>query len=218
MPRLGTSAKSATKKVRRGRKPKAAANGRAEELVSAAFDLFAEQNFATVTIKDIGNAVGANTALIYYYFDSKEDLLRAAIESAVNRAFEHFQELRIRHDNPADIINDWLDNHVDLHEPIQKLVKVSLDYAGLPVKLPRVDRAIRRFYDEESKMLATCIRDGIERGLFDPVDPKQTAQFISTQLDGLMVRSKIFPRLKLHQSVDELKRILWTSLGYRSRS
>lgn len=215
MPGPGSTAKKATKERSHGKTRNVAANGRADELVTAALDLFAERNFATVTIKDIGNAVGANTALIYYYFDNKEDLLRAAIENAVNRAFEHFQELRMRHDNPADIINDWLDNHVDLHEPIQKLVKVSLDYAGLPVKLPRVDRAIRRFYDEESKMLATCIRDGIDRGLFEPVDPKQVAQFISTQLDGLMVRSKIFPRLKLRQSVDEFRRILWVSLSYR---
>ena len=55
--------------------------------------------------------------------------------------------MRLRHSNPADILSDWLDNHVDLHHPIQKLVKVGLDYAGLPVELPQVERSIRRFYD-----------------------------------------------------------------------
>ena len=114
-----------------------AGRNRADAMTEAALTLFAERNFASVTIKDIGTALGVNTALIYYYFNSKEDLFRAAIERAVKRAFVHFRELRLRHSNPADILSDWLDNHVDLHDPIQKLVKVSLDYAGLP------DRAAR---------------------------------------------------------------------------
>ncbi len=188
---------------------------RAEALTAVALDLFAERNYATVTIKDIGQALGVNTALIYYYFQSKEDLFRAAIESAVNRAFDHFRELRLKHDNPADIINDWLDNHVDLHEPIQKLVKVSLDYAGLPIELPRVDHAIRQFYDEERRMLSQCIRDGTSQGMFRAADPDRCAEYISTYLDGLMVRSKIFPTLDMDTAVQILRENLWTILDYR---
>ena len=43
---------------------------RADELMSAALDLFAERDFASVTIKDSAHAIGVNTALIYYYFES----------------------------------------------------------------------------------------------------------------------------------------------------
>ena len=47
---------------------------RAERLTEAALDLFAERGFAAVTIKDITAEIGVNPALIYYYFDGKEDL------------------------------------------------------------------------------------------------------------------------------------------------
>ena len=192
-----------------------AGRNRADAMTEAALTLFAERNFASVTIKDIGTALGVNTALIYYYFDSKEDLFRAAIERAVQRAFLHFRELRLRHSNPADILSDWLDNHVDLHDPIQKLVKVSLDYAGLPVELPEVERSIRQFYDEEYHTLSRCIQDGIDLGLFEPVDAGRTAQWISIWLDGLMVRSKIFPDLDVEAAINSLREMLWTHLGYR---
>ena len=192
-----------------------AGRNRADAMTEVALTLFAERNFASVTIKDIGTALGVNTALIYYYFDSKEDLFRAAIERAVKRAFEHFRELRLRHSNPADILSDWLDNHVDLHDPIQKLVKVSLDYAGLPVELPEVERSIRQFYDEEYHTLTRCIQDGIDLGLFRPVDAGRTAQWVSTWLDGLMVRSKIFPDLDVAAAIHSLREMLWTHLGYQ---
>ncbi|MFZ1071180.1 MAG: helix-turn-helix domain-containing protein, partial [Methyloceanibacter sp.] len=48
-----------------------------DKFLTASLDLFAERNFASVTIKDIAKALNVNTALIYYYFDSKTDLFRA---------------------------------------------------------------------------------------------------------------------------------------------
>jgi AcrR family transcriptional regulator len=56
---------------------------RVEEFLATALNLFAERNFASVTIKDIAEHLGVNTALIYYYFDSKTDLFQASIEHAV---------------------------------------------------------------------------------------------------------------------------------------
>ena len=64
-----------------------------DKFLAASLDLFAERNFASVTIKDIAKALDVNTALIYYYFDSKTDLFRATIEYAVAGAFENVRAL-----------------------------------------------------------------------------------------------------------------------------
>ncbi len=189
---------------------------RAEKMMAAALDLFAERNFASVTIKDIAKAVGVNTALLYYYFDNKEDLFRATIETTVNQAFAHFRELRLRHTDPADILSDWLDNHIDLFDPIHKLVKISLDYSGSHARSPSIDRSIRQFYEEESRVLSDCIQEGIERKIFRRVDAVQTAQFISGYLDGLMVRVVIQPKFDLKAAVEHFRTILWEHLGYAS--
>lgn len=187
---------------------------RREELAAVALDLFAERNFAAVTIKDIANALSVNTALIYYYFDSKEDLFRAAIEYAVDQAFKNFRKVRARSDNTADIIDDWLNNHVQLYAPIHKFVKISLDYRGSRTRIPVVDRQVRQFYEEEKRILSGCIREGIHEGLFQDVDPDTLALFISTYLDGVMVRSVILDDFDLPHAVELLRREVWTQLSY----
>ena len=53
---------------------KSRAEGRSEEMMAAALDLFARHDVSSVTIKDIAKALRINTALIYYYFDSKAQL------------------------------------------------------------------------------------------------------------------------------------------------
>lgn len=196
------------------RRKRISAPERTAALMAVALDLFARRNFSAVTIKDIAGELGINTALLYYYFDNKEDLLRATIEDTVERAFKHFSALRVRHSSPADVIADWLDSHIDLSKPIQNLVKVSLDYRSSRLRCAAIDRAIRRFYNGEAKVLSQCIEEGMAIGLFAPVDAVETAQFISGYLDGLMVRSVIHPRMNLRASVAQFRSILWRHLGY----
>lgn len=182
---------------------------RADELLIASFDLFAQRNFASVTIKDIGAAIGVNTALIYYYFGNKEDLFRSAIEMAVDRAFSQFRQLReTRATSPDEVLDSWLENHVVLYELISKLVKVSLDYASSGRRLPSIDRSIRKFYDEEAIAVSQALREGAAKGIFRKVDALEFARFISTYLDGVMVRSVIFPDFKPRDAVDSLQLVV----------
>lgn len=188
---------------------------RAEELLIAAFELFAERNFASVTIKDIGAATGANTALIYYYFGSKEALFRATIENAVDRAFQHFRLLRTQRTTPPEVIAGWLENHVELQDLIRKMVKIGLDYAGTGRRTAPIDRTVRRFYDDEASAVGDAIRAGIRQGLFRKVDVKKLVTFISTHLDGVMVRSMLFDDFDVRAAVAELQAMVWERLGWK---
>ncbi len=198
----------------RGRKQGEDSSGRADELMAAAMDLFAERNFASVTIKDIANATGVNTALIYYYFDSKKDLFQRTIENAVEKSFADFDRFDPDPENPADVITSWLDNHLHLYDRIHKLVKISLDYKGSPDKDPSIDRAIQQFYDRERELLSGCVQAGIDKGVFKAVEPEKIAQYISTYLDGAMVRAVILPDFDLTAAVGDLRGMTWELLGY----
>ncbi len=50
-----------------------------DAILDAAEELFATHGFAATSIKDIGQAAGANPALLYYYFLDKTGLYRAVL-------------------------------------------------------------------------------------------------------------------------------------------
>jgi AcrR family transcriptional regulator len=187
---------------------------RVDKFLAAALQLFAERNFASVTIKDIASALDVNTALLYYYFDSKTDLFRATIEQAVAHAFEHVRSVVDQSDDPAKVIAAWLESHVNKFAEIHRFVKIALDFRSAHECDPDIAKAIESFYEEERKLLSKVIREGIKRGLFKPVDPTRMAQFISTYLDGCMVRSVIVPDFDLEGAVDDLHRRVLEMLGY----
>ena len=47
-----------------------------EKIMRAAAKLFSERGYHKVTIREIANATDINSAMIYYYFSSKEDVLK----------------------------------------------------------------------------------------------------------------------------------------------
>jgi AcrR family transcriptional regulator len=197
-------------------RPRREANsaGRVDKFLAVALDLFAERNFASVTIKDIARALRVNTALIYYYFDSKTDLFRATIEHAVARAFENVRALDDKSADPPTIIAAWLANHVNKYDEIHRFVKIALDFRGAHEGDPEIANTIESFYVEERKLLSKIVREGIKQGLFKPVDPNRMAQFISTYLDGCMVRSVILSDFDLDGAVRDLHKRVLEMLGY----
>jgi TetR/AcrR family transcriptional regulator, upper aerobic nicotinate degradation pathway regulator len=191
--------------------------GRVDNFLATSLDLFAERNFASVTIKDIAKALGVNPALIYYYFDSKTDLFRATIERAVARAFENVRALEDRSADPATIIAAWLANHVNKYDEIHRFVKIALDFRSSHDGDPAIADAIEAFYVEERRLLSKVIRDGVRQGLFRAVHPGRLAQFISTYLDGCMVRSVILSDFDLKGAVRDLHRRVLEMLGYSGK-
>lgn len=188
-----------------------------DKFLAAALDLFAERNFASVTIKDIARVLGVNTALIYYYFDSKTDLFRATIEHAVARAFENVRALNDQSADPPTVLAAWIENHVKKYAEIHRFVKIALDFRSAHEADPDIANSIEHFYNEERKLLSKIIRQGIKQRLFSPVDPNRMAQFISTYLDGCMVRSVILSDFDLEGAVRDLHRRVLEMLGYAGK-
>ena len=200
---------------RSGRPAGRESSNRANELMAAALDLFAERNFASVTIKDIARATGVNTALIYYYFDSKEDLFHKTIQNFISATQRNYDNMRELHDDPVDRIEYWLANNIELSRQLRKLIKILFDYSGPKGRPLAVDKAIRKFYDVERDIIASGIREGVAQGTFTAVDPVKVAAFVSTHIDGIFFSSLMRPDTDLAADMAELKAVLWQILVYR---
>lgn len=187
----------------------------ARTLQTAALNLFAEYSYSTVTIKDIAKATGMNSALIYYYFGSKEELFLGVVESTVEDAFRQFNAVKSDESDPQSIIVLWLKIHILQFALLQKLAKMSLDYAGSPNHEPRIDKAIKKFYDRESVVLRKAIKDGITRGVFREVDPVEMTSFISTHLDGVLFRSMMFPKFNYKRAITGMRDLVLEHLSPR---
>ena len=199
--------KSSKTESKLGRRTAMAPKMGADDLARIALGLFAERHFASVTIKDIARAAKINSAMIYYYYEDKEHLFRAALENAVDEAFQAYA----RHGDSrnfadaVEAIDAWFDVHVALYKQLRNVVKISVDRNSIIGLFPKGQDPIKRFYRHENKILQNFIREGVEKGIFRDVDPSVIATMISTSLDGAMARTFILDDFDIVGTVEEFK-------------
>lgn len=187
---------------------------RADEIKVVALRLFAERDFKRVTIKEIARHCDINTALIYYYFENKEDLFRAAIEHAIAQAIGRYQQVHHDDHNPVQRISDWFEINARLATSMGKLLKIMLDYSLSDLRFDSVDGLIREFYENERLILSQNIRKGMSLGLFRSVDAERVALFVSSHLDGVEFAAMIRRDLDRRAMISDLEAWLWAHLGY----
>ena len=82
------------------------------ELTAAALELFVEKGFAATRLEDVAARAGVSKGTLYLYFDSKEELFKAVIQSAVvpvlaqgEQIFENFNGTAS--DLLRELVNGW---------------------------------------------------------------------------------------------------------------
>lgn len=75
----------------------------AAKILQAATDLFARDNFSTVSIKQIAAASGVNSALISYYFGGKKNLYQEVLYTQADAFLKLQDEIRQQQISPLSL-------------------------------------------------------------------------------------------------------------------
>lgn len=85
---------------------------RREEVVQAAAELFYERGYDATTTRDVTDRLGLLKGSLYYYIDSKEDLLFAAMQSALEGGLFNLKEAVEGGGSALDKLRRVIENHV----------------------------------------------------------------------------------------------------------
>ena len=148
---------------------------RRRHLIAAAIRLFATRGFSGTTTKAIAEAAGVNKALIYYYFQGKEALYAAALESVAARmAATSMSVLALDCSAGERLVRSAL-NHFDriysqpVFQTLMQQEMIRLRKGESNAMSPLVEKLFRPMAD---KMVAVA-EEGIRSGELIPVENSQ---------------------------------------------
>ena len=67
---------------------------------------------------------------------------------------------------------------------------------------------------DDQRIIASGISDGIESGVFRPADPQRVAAFVANHINGIFFSSIMREDVDIAASMAELKQNLWLILDY----
>ncbi len=120
-----------------------------EKLLDAAAALFAERGYRTVTLDDIGGAVGVSGPAVYRHFKSKESLLGELLVDVSERLLSNAQERVKVAPGPAEALAALVDFHADFAVDNPALITVqSRELSSLAPDDQHRVRRLQRSYVE----------------------------------------------------------------------
>lgn len=159
---------------------------RPQELLDAALEVFSTNGYRATRLEQVAEVAGVTKGSIYYYFDSKEELLTQALQSRIGAIFGGIEGGGRRADIPAaDRVRAVL-RSAWTHWCTPETARMHRLIMGeLPIELPELfDVAMRAGPMRVWHLVGEILRDGQKRGeLGTHFDPDAAARFI---VSGLM--------------------------------
>ncbi len=154
----------------------------------AALGLISQKGYEGTTLEDIAGAVGYGKTSLYYYFDSKEAIVRSLIleslEDSTRKMDAILAESKDPWDNLSGLIGIYIDEYADKKSFFNIYQQVS---ANLERILTNEEGAeIRRNMEAMTGRIIGLVTCGVLGGEFRQEEPRLLAQMILGMLHGLM--------------------------------
>ncbi|MYL18064.1 TetR family transcriptional regulator [Halorubrum terrestre] len=157
-----------------------------EEIMEATYRALLKHGYADLSISRIADELDKSKAAIYYHYDTKDDLLVAFLEFAVDR-FEETIETETGDEPPEDlehVIEKLLPLQPDEEQRQLQAVLVGLRSQAV------TNEVFREQFTQIDERLAATVRNIVERGIdddtFRDVDPSRVAEHILATVNGAM--------------------------------
>lgn len=160
---------------------------RAEKIVSAAAELFAERGYHTVSLADIGQASGIVGSGIYRHFESKHAVLLAIVENPMIDLLERSDRI--------------VDEHTDSVTTLRQLIKTQIDFC-------LDSRNVVLLYRQESHFLQDEHARRIRR-----LQRRYVENWIATQLELRPELDDATARTLVHSCIGAIQSVLTFDSG-----
>lgn len=155
----------------RSPEPNGKSQRRRQELIDAAAKIFQDKGYEAASIQDVADALGILKGSVYYYIDSKEDLLFATIQEVHESALANTDKLRMLDEDPLTLIRLFIESHVK--HVSANFVKATVFFHDFRSLDPERHDYIVKERDSYDLLLRDLVSRGQREGEICPdIDPK----------------------------------------------
>ncbi len=188
-----------------------------ELLVDVARQLFAKNGFENTSMNDIALAANRGRRTLYTYFNSKEEIYLAVIQTELERLFERMEEVARKNISPEEKMVQLIFAHLNvMKEAVYRNGNLRAEFFR---DIWKVEAVRKNFDKNEVSLFRRIMNEGIDKSVFDIHNVRLTAEIMHYCLKGCEVPF-IYGRYAV-QNVEELypyvRRMVYRGLGRNLR-
>ena len=160
-------------------------NERRAQILQAAATVFARSGVDGARMDDIVAESGLSKGSLYWYFDSKQEIVTALVDEVLRAEYEQLKTLVVGPGTTLDRLTTFVDAHSAVFREHPTLGKLGLEFYAMSGRVPQIKEFIRRYYQDYIEVLVELLQQGRDRGELDIEDPNELAVNLVCLLEGL---------------------------------
>jgi AcrR family transcriptional regulator len=185
-----------------------------DHIIAVAIETIRKHGVRKTGIQDIADASGMAPATLYYYFQSKADIVRTALDTLMNSAF---------HDLDV-VIKSRATVEAKLTTAVKSII-TGFSRSGILLDLNKITRSemlvmgndfADKFTRRYKALIKSILSEGIQEGVFYAEDVELTASVLSSAVFGYIMNTLNVDLTELNETwIDEVGKLLMYGLKTR---
>jgi AcrR family transcriptional regulator len=164
------------------------------KIVQAAFDIVARRGVDQLTLAEAGEEAGYSRALPAHYFETREALLAAVAQHAVNNYRKRLVERQVPADGGLRSLLATIAFYIDDSRGWPKKLRAFHEVMNAGLRWPGIAEVVARLNQEWIDRIAEQIRSAQRAGdIRSEIDPVAEAVAISGAMRGIMAQWLVAP-------------------------
>jgi len=166
---------------------------RKKQILEAAISVFAKLGFHKARMDDIVEASGLSKGALYWYFESKEDLIKNIMDSIFADSVKDFQYLPDLGHSAREQIASMLIHSMHETKQMLEIRPIIYEIFAYALRDGIIQQTIREYFNTYTAQLTPIIQDGINKGEFRDIDPFSAALALGAIFEGTILLWMIAP-------------------------
>jgi len=138
-----------------------------------------------MTIDDLAAEVGIGKGSVYLHFSSKEEIALSHIDRIIERLKNRLAEIAARPTTCERRLKDMLIERVVFRFDSVQHYTQSLNDLLSKIRPSLLERR-KKYFDEEARLFANLVKEGVEKGEFAKVNVNETARSLLLATNSLL--------------------------------
>lgn len=154
-------------------------------LVDVARQLFAKKGFENTSMNDIAVEAKRGRRTLYTYFNSKEEIYLAVIQTELERLFERMEEVSRKSISTEEKLVQLIFAHLDvMKEAVYRNGSLRAEFFR---DIWKVEAVRKNFDKNEINLFRRILNEGIDKGVFEVRNVRLAAEILHYCLKGCEV-------------------------------
>jgi AcrR family transcriptional regulator len=160
---------------------------RKKQILEAAISVFAKLGFHKARMDDISEASGLSKGALYWYFDSKDDIITNIMEYVFGSSFKELNSLPTPDGNIRKHLVAMLSNSMEDAIKMLEIRPIIFEFFAHAFQDGIIQQTLRDYFRYYTQQMIPLIQQGIDTGEFRQIDAYPAALALGSIFEGIIL-------------------------------